>query len=107
MREGRLSRSLWGPWSFSCPCRNLRPTSIRTRVSLFLARCTLRSSCRSALPSTYRSSVELTEYPVAVAVNAAFRQVLTLLESLVLDSLRCLATFLLRMKWIVNLAVYP
>jgi hypothetical protein len=31
------------PWSFSCPCRNLRPTSIRTRVSLFLARCTLRS----------------------------------------------------------------
>ena len=32
-----------GPWLFSRPCRNLRPTSIRTRVSLFLARCTLRS----------------------------------------------------------------
>jgi hypothetical protein len=34
-----------GPWlfSFPCLCRNLCPTSIRTRVSLFLARCTLRS----------------------------------------------------------------
>jgi len=35
-------------------------------------------------------------------VNAACCQVLTLLESLVLGSLGCLAV-----KWIVNLAVYP
>jgi hypothetical protein len=46
MREGRFVKArCGGPWLFlsPCLCRNLRPTSIRTRVSRFLARCTLGS----------------------------------------------------------------
>ncbi len=47
MREGHLAKADVAAISFSCPClfpcRDLRPTSIRTRVSVLLARCTLRS----------------------------------------------------------------
>jgi hypothetical protein len=46
MREGRFVKidvAARGYFRVLAACRNLRPTSIRTRVSLFLARCTLRS----------------------------------------------------------------